>query len=230
MFNGKNKALTFSFDDGVEQDKRLIEILNRYNLKSTFNINSEFLGRPGRLERETYSVDHNKIAKEEVLEVYKNHELAAHTLTHPLLTTLSDEEIIRQVEEDRKNIEELSCYDVIGMAYPCGGENNDDRVAQIIKNNTKIKYARTITSTHNFDLQDNLYRFNPTVHVVKWDKLFELGEEFLKLETVEDKLFYVWGHSYEFDIDSSWEKLEEFCKMMSGKDDIFYGTNRQVLL
>lgn len=230
MFNGKNKALTFSFDDGVEQDKRLIEILNRYNLKSTFNINSELLGRPGKLVRETYSVNHNKIAKEEVSELYKGHELAAHTLTHPLLTALSEEEIIRQVEEDRKNIEELCGYDVIGMAYPCGGENNDDRVAEIIKNNTKIKYVRTIKSTHSFDLQDNLYRFNPTVHASKWDKLFELGEEFLKLETEEDKLFYVWGHSYEFDIDSSWNKFEEFCKMMSNKDDIFYGTNKEVLL
>ena len=41
MWNGKKKAITFSFDDGVRQDVRLIEILNRYNLKATFNLNSE---------------------------------------------------------------------------------------------------------------------------------------------------------------------------------------------
>ena len=38
MFNGKNKAITFSYDDGVMQDIRLIEIFNKYNLKATFNI------------------------------------------------------------------------------------------------------------------------------------------------------------------------------------------------
>ena len=32
MWNGKKKAVTFSFDDGVTQDIRLIEILNRYGL------------------------------------------------------------------------------------------------------------------------------------------------------------------------------------------------------
>ena len=46
-FNGKLKAVTFSFDDGVTQDKRLIEILNKYNLKATFNLNSAYLGTNG---------------------------------------------------------------------------------------------------------------------------------------------------------------------------------------
>ena len=51
MFNGKNKALTFSYDDGVTQDKRLIEIFNKYGLKATFNLNSELLGLDGELIR-----------------------------------------------------------------------------------------------------------------------------------------------------------------------------------
>ena len=41
MFNGMKKALTFSYDDGVTQDIRLIEIFNKYNLKATFNLNPE---------------------------------------------------------------------------------------------------------------------------------------------------------------------------------------------
>ena len=40
----KKKAITFSYDDGVTQDIRLIELLNKYNLKCTFNLNSELLG------------------------------------------------------------------------------------------------------------------------------------------------------------------------------------------
>ena len=34
------KALTFSYDDGVEQDRRLVELFNKNNLKCTFNLNS----------------------------------------------------------------------------------------------------------------------------------------------------------------------------------------------
>jgi peptidoglycan/xylan/chitin deacetylase (PgdA/CDA1 family) len=37
--DGKNKALTLSYDDGVQQDIRMIEILDKYGIKCTFNIN-----------------------------------------------------------------------------------------------------------------------------------------------------------------------------------------------
>ena len=37
---GKSKALTLSYDDGVEQDRTLLDILNAAGLKCTFNLNS----------------------------------------------------------------------------------------------------------------------------------------------------------------------------------------------
>ncbi len=37
---GKIRALTFSYDDGATQDKRLVDILNHFNLKGTFNLNA----------------------------------------------------------------------------------------------------------------------------------------------------------------------------------------------
>ena len=46
---------------------------------------------------------------------------------------LDGSEIIRQVQEDRKNLSKLVEYEVRGMAYPCGGVNNDDRVTEIIR-------------------------------------------------------------------------------------------------
>ena len=232
MFNGKMKALTFSYDDGVTQDKRLIQILDKYGLKATFNINSELLGKEHKLFRGDTWVDHSKVNPEEVREVYKNHEIAVHTLTHPTLPTVEDDaEIIRQVEQDRINLSELAGYEVIGMAYPGGCVNNNERVAEIIKNNTGVKYSRTITSTYSFDAQPDLYRFNPTVyHIMEKDELFKLGEQFVDLKPDSPKLFYIWGHSYEFDIENTWDLFEDFCRLVSGKDDIFYGTNREVLL
>ena len=228
----KKKAVTFSFDDGVTQDIRLIDLMNKYNLKGTFNLNSELLAKKGMLIRgDGQRISHYKVHPEDVKVIYEGHEVAVHTLTHPNLTQLEDLEVIRQVETDRLNLSELVGYEVIGMAYPCGGVNNDDRVAEIIKNNTGAKYSRTITSTHNFDLQENLYRFNPSVYYIQLDKMMELGREFVELKTETPKIFYIWGHSYEMDLGTDyWVRLEEFFKLISGRDDIFYGTNREVIL
>jgi len=231
LFNGKMKAVTFSYDDGVPQDVRLIEIFDKYNLKATFNLNSEHFGKKGHYDRDGKIIPTDIVLAEEVKDRYKNHEVAAHTLTHPNLTTLDDEEVIRQVETDRRNLSKLVGYDVVGFAYPCGGVNNDDRVAKLIKENTGVKYARTITSTLNFDLQDNIYRFNPTVHsIADMDNWFKLAKEFVELKTETPKIFYIWGHSYELDFKDTWDRMEEFCALISNRDDIFYGTNSEVLL
>ena len=230
--SGKLKAITFSYDDAVTQDIEFIELLNKYNLKATFNINSELLGTNNILIRENKRVAHYKLHKSDVKGVYEGHEVAVHTLTHPRLPDIEDDvEIIRQVEQDRLNLSELVGYDVVGMAYPCGGVNNDDRVAEIIKNNTGVKYSRTITCNDSFDLQNNLYRFNPTVYHLDFDKMTELGEKFINMKPDKPQIFYIWGHSYEFDYQIDYlAKFEEFLKLISGKDDIFYGTNKEVLL
>ena len=230
MWNGKKKAVTFSFDDGVTQDKRLIEIFNKYGLRGTFNLNSGFLGLDGTLDRNGRTVRHDKIAKDKIKEVYEGHEVAVHTLTHPNLTGLDKDEIIRQVEEDRQRLSEICGYEVVSMAYPCGGVNNDDRVAEIIKENTGVRMARGLGSTYSFDLQENLHRFKPTVYYIE-DCLDEVVDRFLAYDGDEPALLYIWGHSYEMDAEYiSWEKFEAVCKRLSGHDDIFYGTNKEVLL
>ena len=116
MWNGKNKALTFSYDDGTMQDVRLIELFNKYGMKATFNINSGLLGTERTLIRENVEVLHNKINPEDVKFVYDGHEVAAHTLTHPSLPKQEkDEEIIRQVEEDRAKLSVLTVATGEGM-------------------------------------------------------------------------------------------------------------------
>lgn len=227
----KKKAITFSYDDGVTQDIRFVELLNKYGLKCSFNLNSELLSHKGMLIRNGQRISHYKIHKEDVKDLYDGHEVAVHTLTHPNLTRCDDAEVIRQVETDRLNLSEMVGYEVVGMAYPCGGVNNDDRVADIIKKNTGVKYSRTITTTGSFDLQENLYRFNPTAYHLDFEDMMRLGEKFMELTPETPKIFYIWGHSYEMDYCADyWVKLEEFFKLISNKDDIFYGTNKEVLL
>lgn len=227
------KILTFSYDDGVTQDIRLIKLLDKYGMKATFNLNSGLLGREGSLLREGVRVDHIKSRPEDVKHVYAGHEVAGHTLTHPCLpATADDSEVVRQVEQDRLRLSELCGYEVVGFAYPGGGTPlYDDRVAELIKNRTGVRYCRVTESTLNFDIQTDLYRFKPSVyHHRQWEQLFELGEKFLSLQAKEKQIFFIWGHAYEFDIHNTWDRFEEFLKMMSGRQDILYLTNKEALL
>ena len=228
----KLKAVTFSFDDGVTQDIRMVELLNKYGLKATFNLNSGKLGLPRiMIQKNGRRISHHKIAPADVKGLYEGHEVAVHTLNHPNLTTLTEDEIIRQVEEDRKNLEDLVGYDLVGMAYPCGGVNNDDRVAAVIRDRTKIQYARTLATIDSFDVRENLYRFDSNARILQFDRLEELGKQFIEMKPDKPQIFYIWGHTYEMDYDSkNWLNTEAFFEMISGRDDIYYGTNAQVLL
>ncbi|MBE7035962.1 MAG: polysaccharide deacetylase [Ruminococcaceae bacterium] len=245
MFNGKTKAVTFSFDDGVAQDRRLVEILNRYHLKGTFNISSGRFGdenafvltdgkwvwHDGRSD-EPGAVAHYRLPKEAVKSLYEGHEVAAHTVNHRRLIDCSDEEVIRQVEEDRLALSEMMGYEVCGMAYPNGDRFVDDRVINLVKEHTGVRYARLCATTGSFSMPEDLYRLQGTLYPHRnWDVMTEIAQKFLELETDEPALLYIWGHAYEFDMrPDGWEKFEEFCRLISGKQNIFYGTNKEVLL
>jgi len=74
---GKTKALTMSYDDGVIQDRRLVEIFDRYGIKGTFNLNSTLIKM-----QQVWSYKGNNIHKiklKEIKELYKNHEVAVHS-------------------------------------------------------------------------------------------------------------------------------------------------------
>ena len=227
----KLKAVTFSYDDGVTQDVRLIELLNKYNLKCTFNLNSDFLGTGKIVKRREKNVSHYKIQQGDVKLVYEGHEVAVHTLSHPNLINCYELEIIRQVEKDRLKLSELAGYEVVGMAYPSGMINCDDRVADVVRKHTGVKYARTITDAENFDLQEDLFQFRPTVYHLNFEKMMAMGRAFIELKPEKPQIFYIWGHSYEMDYgEDYWLQLEEFFKLISNKEDIFYGTNKEILL
>ena len=116
------------------------------------------------------------------------------------------------------------------MAYPGKQPNYNSRIAQIIEDNTGVKYARTTICSNDFSPQRDLYEFHPSVFHRDWERLYILAEKFIELEPKNEKIFYIWGHSYEFDINDEWDDFEKFCKFISNRSDIFYGTNKEILL
>lgn len=220
------KALTFSYDDGIEQDRKLVEIFNKYGMKATFNLNTGIQTPESNFEIEGVYI--NRMKQEGLEELYRGHEIATHGLTHAAPTGMTKEQLDKEFLTDMSNIERIYGTYPVGMAYAYGCVG--DEVVKYLKS-IGIKYGRTVEASHSFEIPKEPLKLKATCHHDD-DMLFELAEKFLKAEPKENEqmLFYVWGHSYEFDVNNNWDRIEEFCKMMSGKADIFYGTNRECLV
>ncbi|MBE6556707.1 MAG: polysaccharide deacetylase [Ruminococcaceae bacterium] len=226
--NGLHKAFTMSYDDGVKQDVRLVEIMKRYGLKGTFNVNS------GLFRAEDADPDSsNRLSEKEVRALYvpNGQELAVHGLLHQGLLDLPIEQVTYEVIRDRANLEDMLGMPVRGMAYAYGHCN--DTVVKALEA-CGIAYSRTTISSQKFAVPTNWLRLEATCHHNN-ERLFELADEFLaytpRSSAYPAKLFYLWGHSYEFDWNlenNNWERIEAFAEKIGGHDDVWYATNIEI--
>lgn len=208
---GKRNILTMSYDDGMIYDRKLIEVFNKYGIRGSFHLNSGLL------------TDDRHIDENEIKKLYQGHEVSCHSLTHPSLTQVLPATAVNEILSDRKNLEELCGYAVRGMSWPNGAYNEDTISAA---KNCGIVYSRTVLSTKKFTLPQNFLAWHPTCH---HKDCLEMADLFLKsLAPWRSYLFYVWGHSYEFNNDNNWDLIEEFCKKMSNLEDVWYATNIEI--
>ena len=203
------KFVTFSFDDGVEQDIPFVKELNKYGFKATFNINTGIQTRANRWVNE--GVEIRRMNIKGLKELYAGHEVAAHGLTHPFLEQLDEETIYNELYYDKKNIEEIFDSEVVGMAYPYG--TYDDRVIKIACD-VGIKYARTAGTSMKFSVTGDLMKYTGTCHFSNAE-IFNLIEKFDALpESEERQVLYIWGHTYEFDVLKKWGLLTEILERL----------------
>lgn len=222
---GRARALTLSYDDGVQQDKKLMEILNHHGLKCTFNISSGLYAAEGTVYEEGRI--HRRMTKSEALALYTDsgHEIAVHGLTHPWLEKLPLPVCVREIIEDRENLEAEYGGTVRGMAYPYGTYNDD--VVSVLRN-CGICYSRTVHSTERFDIPNDWLRLPATCHHDN-PRLMELAKNFLEQPSWGAPwMFYLWGHSYEFEAGNNWNVIEEFAEYMGGREEVWYATNIEI--
>jgi peptidoglycan/xylan/chitin deacetylase (PgdA/CDA1 family) len=210
---GKHKVLTLSYDDGRLEDRKLVEILNRYGIKATFHLNSGLCG------------NENRISPEEWPALYQGHEVACHTVLHPTIARCPIEQVAMQVLEDRKNLENVMQYPVRGMSYPNGSYN--DKILDLLPG-LGIEYCRVVGNTDSFEMPENYLLWKSTCH--HNHNLLENAERFVELfKTQYLYMMYVWGHSFEFTADQNWDLMETFCEKVGNRDDIWYATNIQIV-
>ncbi len=221
---GRRKALTLSYDDGVEQDRQLLDILDEHGLKCTFNLNTGCFPPEGHVWPEGQI--HRRLTKSAALALYGHgHEVAVHTLTHPDLTQLPANEMVREILGDRQNLEAMFGGMVRGAAYPFG-TYSDETVAALRA--CGIVYCRTVNSSHWFGIPGDWLRLQPTCH--HDDAMLDsLCDRFLADTFYANSgLFYLWGHAYEFEAHDNWQRIRDFAARMGGRDDIWYATNIEV--
>ncbi len=226
---GKPKALTFSYDDGSVQDKRLAELFDKYGMKATFNFVSE------RMK--------DSFTKEQIKEYFlsKGHEIAVHGAFHRANGNIRPIEGIIDVLDCRLELE-AKCDSIIrGMAYPdtgitlMGSFGTYEMIKQYLTQ-LDIAYARTTDGDNNsFMLPEDFHAWVPTAHHDN-PQIMEFVDQFLKLDISTkvyhsrraSRLMYIWGHSSEFDDNGNWEHIEEICKKLANNDEIWYATNIEI--
>ncbi len=213
---GKEKALTFSYDDGQIHDRRLVEIFNKYGCKATFHLNS---GTLTDKEGEVF------VLKDELKTLYAGHEVACHGVAHRHPQILPPSLLVREVADDRLALEALTGGLVQGMSYAFGCYSA--QVKDVIKT-LGIKYSRTVNSTGYFGIPGDFLEWHPTCHHNN-PNLMRLADAFLNPASYEElPLFYVWGHSFEFDSEDNWHVLEDFAAKLAGREEIWYATNMEI--
>lgn len=219
---GLSRALTLSYDDGVDQDERLLGIMARHGLKGTFNLNGSLLCD----QEPAYPAGqiHRRISRAKALRLFRDsgQEVALHSATHPHLERLPAGMIAHEIVTDRLVLEGLFSRIIRGMAYPYG-TYNDEVVAVLHANG--VAYSRTVESSHGFAIPQDWLRLRPTCHHDD-PALMALLEQFLAQNAQEEpRLFYLWGHSYEFEQNDNWPVIEKFAQAVCRRTDVWHATN-----
>ena len=224
---GLSKAVTLSYDDGCPEDLRLADTISPYGMKCTFNLNSKA----------------SHITKKQICEhlLQKGHEIAVHGANHRAEGVLRPIEGIRDILTCRLELEEELDIIIRGMAYPDSGillMQNLASYESIKKYLTEldIVYSRTDGGDNNsFELPSDWHAWMPTAHHIN-PNLMDYIDQFVNLDNSSaarcanrrPRLFFLWGHSYEFARDNNWDLLEQICHKLGGNETIWYTTNMEI--
>lgn len=234
------KFFAWSFDDGLEQDKKIVATLKEYGMGATFHLNSGlygrkyYVGRIGNIGVTDTPVDsfrankkhllsyvpHFRIPEDEVVQVYDGFEIAAHGLTHQNLEKCGKVVRDKEIREDIITLSEQFGHRIDGFAYPYGVGVKQSRETLV---SAGIQYARTVRTTSDFRFPADPFNIPITCHHIS-AKTFSVLERFIQMEPKQDDLlFLMFAHGYEFDFEtkeSNWGKFRRICETVCRQDDI----------
>jgi peptidoglycan/xylan/chitin deacetylase (PgdA/CDA1 family) len=200
-----------TWDDGVCEDVRLIDVLRRHGAKATFCLN------PGLYQNErSFGWMHEgrevwRLGSGELRDVYNGFEICSHSMTHPRLTDVSPDQLRWEVAASRETLEKLFQKPVVGFAYPFN--DYSETVIDSVRSAGYI-WARGGGPEDDRFPPANSYAFRPHCR-------FNDGGFMEKYERAKQTggVFFFWGHSYELIDDAIWERLESMIRRISSDPD-----------
>lgn len=220
---GFQKALILSYDDGTIQDVELASLFDEHKLIGTFNLNSGYIGTIKGWPLANGDTVYQRYVPTDSLDlIYKNHEIAAHGQYHKDFTTVSIDEVRKELAEDISYFQDKN-IDVKSMAYPFG--KTDTIIGELARELGFIN-GRTIDDTHTYSIPDSdqFLFWPPTTHD---SRVLEHSEKYINLKSDDLKLLYVWGHSWEFGDSTRWNNMIKFCEAMGKAEDIWSVGHRE---
>lgn len=241
------KYLTFSFDDGLTQDRHVVELMHKYGLKGTFNLNAGLFDLKGEIQgigsiafhsiprgtrhsRFFSYVSHDRISQQEALLIYDGMEIASHSYAHEFLTKIAEEEMHTSLDKDIFDLENLTGKKILGHAYPKGVTS--PKIQEYLKEKG-IVYARKAFPSGKFTFPENPLDYAPSGMLAMGKNALKLIHEFGELSTEEDALLMLWGHAYEFDYGikgHDWKQLELIFSEAAKCKDCIFCTNIEAFL
>ena len=220
---GAKKAFNITYDDGVEQDVRFVQMLNRFGLKGSFNLNSE-LRETGFSWIHSRGREIRRLPVSVVRELYAGHEVASHTLTHPYMSSLSPEETLRQMKEDKARLEGIFGREVAGFAVPF--RHYSDLIADYARQ-CGFEYSRTSEFTYHYTPCSDYYYWKTGFYHIE-PGLADYVAGFLNTDE-ELALCQIVGHSYDLDTENLWGIVELVCAAVAGRSEIWSCTNLELV-
>lgn len=217
--DGKKKAFNVSYDDGVTQDIRFVQLLDRYGLKGTFNLNSGLMMQRFQWVHES-GLPVVRLAEPDVRELYQGHEVASHTFSHPYMDHYSKTDILRELGSDRFFLERITGEEIAGYATPFYFYS--DLLESCVKE-CGFAYARISEESNNYSIPEDFYRWKGSKF--HWDDdLEDFVRGFLETEQ-ELAICQLVGHSYDLDVMNMWERMKQIFQWVSDSEDVWPATH-----
>ena|SRR3989344_3009077 len=232
----KPVIVTTSWDDSHVLDLRLATLLKKYGIKGTFYISPN--NREIPVEK--------RLTDGQIQELACDFDIGAHTMTHPRLPQVPDEEAQLEISDSRTYLQQVTGQPVTTFCYP-RGEYLPKHVAMVQR--AGFSYARTTnrhvfgkspllesaTTIHCYDHWSDVIkvavfaRFNPKKFLRFYRKWDILAVAMLDKVLSEGGTFHLWGHSWEIDTNGDWERLERVLRAIAGRSGVRYGSNSDLV-
>jgi len=197
-----------SWDDGVVDDIRLAELCRKHRAKASFNLNPGLHGTSRGAGWKFGDKQVLRLSRGELESTYAGFEIANHTMTHPDLTRLSPDQLVMEIAEARKKLQEWFGQPIDGFCYPYGRAIQGSQ--QFIEQ-TGHRFARDAHELTGVKPGSEFRLVQPHCHFTAPD----FWGQFEKAKQ-DSGYFFFWGHSYEMVSEAMWNAIDDVYARISG--------------